>query len=386
MVRHPGAVAQLSPTCRRWWISFIVLSRVLPATGEQSKMPKASPSLPATLDRSSADAQLRDLQRDVDYDTKDFTIDYIIQEFHKGTFYIPPYQRKFVWDDRRRRRFIESVLLGLPIPFLFVAEMEDGLLEIVDGAQRIQTLEQFVNSDLRLQALEKLPALNGFSFRDLSEGQQRRFRNRALRMIVLDPSTSLEIRQDVFDRINTGSLNAKASEIRKGALAGPLYKVVQACAADPDFLRMCPISESVRKRGEADELVVRFFAYSADYKLFRHDVAAFLDDYIRRHRHHFDSGEMEQRFRRMIDFVGHYFPHGFAKSKAAKTTPRVRFEAISVGVHLALEVDSSLVPAPIDWLDSEEFRRHTTTHASNSGPKLRARVEYVRDQLLRKIA
>ena len=111
-------------------------------------MSKTKHSSSHALDLSAAEAQMRDLQRDVDYDTKDFTIDYIIQEFQKGTFYIPKYQRKFVWDDKRRRRFIESALLGLPIPFLFLAEMEDGLLEIVDGAQRIQTLEQFVNDDL----------------------------------------------------------------------------------------------------------------------------------------------------------------------------------------------------------------------------------------------
>ncbi|MDQ3489388.1 MAG: DUF262 domain-containing protein [Acidobacteriota bacterium] len=336
----------------------------------------------AALDRTAAEAQIRSLQRDVDYDTKDFTIDYIIQEFQKGNFYIPKYQRKFVWDDKRRWRFIESVLLGLPIPFLFLAEMEDGLLEIVDGAQRIQTLEQFVNGDLRLRTLDKLPMLSGFSFLDLSEGQQRRFRNRALRMIVLDAETSESIRQDIFDRINTGSLNAKASEIRKGAFRGPFYTVIQACATNPDFLRLCPISESVRRRGEPDELVLRFFAYADEYQQFRHDVVAFLDSYLRKHRESFDADEMSRRFSRMIDFVARYFPYGFAKALGARTTPRVRFEAIAVGVHLALEKNPSLVPATVDWLDSPEFKKHTTTHASNSGPKLRSRVEYVRDRLL----
>lgn len=344
-------------------------------------MPKLESS-PTAAKTASAEAQLREMQRDVDYDTKDFTVDYMIQEFQKGTFYIADYQRKFVWDPKRRRRFVESVLLGLPIPFLFLAEMEDGLLEIVDGAQRIQTLEEFVNGDLRLQGLEKLPALNGFRFSDLSEGQQRRFRNRALRMIVLDAATSLEIRQDIFDRINTGSLNAKASEIRKGSFGGPFYKVIQTCASEKEFLRTCPISDSVRKRGEAEELVLRFFAYSDDYQLFRHDVAAFLDDYIRRRRDSYSASEMTNRFRRVVAFVAAHFPSGFAKTAGAKTTPRVRFEAIAVGVHLALKEVPDLVPESMTWLDSADFRLHTTTHASNSGPKLRARVEYVRDRLL----
>ena len=185
------------------------------------------PAAKKKLDTDAADAQLRQKQSDVDYDTKDFTIDYIIQAFQGDRFYIPDYQRKFVWDVKRQRRFIESVLLGLPIPFLFIAEMDDGRLEIVDGAQRAQTLEKFVNGDLVLDRLEKLSALNGFRFKDLSDAQRRKFGNRALRMIVLDESTALDVRQDIFDRINTGSLTAKPSEVRKGAFGGPFYTVIQ---------------------------------------------------------------------------------------------------------------------------------------------------------------
>ena len=80
----------------------------------------ANPNPPSELERTAADQQVKALQKDVDYDTKDFTIDYIIQEFQNDDFYIPEYQRKFVWDDQRRCKFIESVLLGLPIPFVFL--------------------------------------------------------------------------------------------------------------------------------------------------------------------------------------------------------------------------------------------------------------------------
>jgi Protein of unknown function DUF262 len=347
------------------------------------RMAKGSASaVKEQLDREAADAQIKQKQSDVDYDTKDFTVDYLIKAFQDDYFYIPEYQRKFVWDPKRKRRFIESVLLGLPIPFLFIAEMDDGRLEIVDGAQRVQTLEAFVSGDLVLEGLEKLPALNGFHFSDLPDPQQRKFSNRALRMIVLDESTALDVRQDIFDRINTGSLPAKAGEVRKGAFGGPFYDVIQDCANNADFLKLCPITENVRKRGEAEELVLRFFAYSDSYKKFQHDVTSFLDNYIRQHRDTFDGAEMTERFSRMIAFVGKHFPYGFAKTDNSKATPRVRFEAISVGVHLALKEDPELVPPPVDWLDSPDFKQQTTTHASNSGPKLRARIEYVRDRLI----
>ena len=81
--------------------------------------------------------------------------------------------------------------------------------------------------------------------------------------------------------------------------------------------------------------------------------------------------------------VEKYFPYGFAKTKNAKSTPRVRFEAISVGVALALRENLDLVPDSMEWLGSEEFKKHTTTHASNSPRRVSGRIEYVRDVLLK---
>lgn len=97
-------------------------------------------------DKIAAEDQIKIQQKEAKYDLRDFTIDYIVQEFRKSLFFIPDYQ-KFIWPEKHRIDFIESGLLGLPIPMMFVADTDDGRLEIVDGAQRIQTLEWFVNND-----------------------------------------------------------------------------------------------------------------------------------------------------------------------------------------------------------------------------------------------
>jgi len=97
----------------------------------------------------------------------------------------------------------------------------------------------------------------------------------------------------------------------------------------------------------------------------------------------FDKETYEKEFRSMLNFVEKYFPYGFAKTKNAKSTPRVRFEAISVGVALALRENLDLVPDSMEWLGSEEFKKHTTTHASNSTKRVSGRIEYVRDVLLK---
>lgn len=159
-------------------------------------------------------------------------------------------------------------------------------------------------------------------------------------------------------------------------------KFVIACAKDELFKSLCPISKNLVDRREPEELVLRFFAYSESYRDFKHDVGGFLDDFLEKHDASFDQKTYKKEFDRTMNFVDAYFPHGFAKAKKATTTPRVRFESIAVGVNLALREKPNLVPKSLDWLTSKEFSYHTTTHASNSGPKLRGRVEYVRDQLL----
>jgi hypothetical protein len=337
--------------------------------------------------RHAAEVEIKAKQREVKYDLRDFTIDYIVREFKEGLFFIPDYQRKFVWDPKRQCRFIESVLLGLPIPMMFVADLDDGRLEVVDGAQRIFTLESFLSGELELTHLERLPSLIGFRFTDLPESQQRKLGTKALRVVVLEDSTTEATRQEIFDRVNTSPLAARPAEIRRGAHQGPFAKFLVKCAANPLFRKLCPISDMMRARREDEELPLRFFAYSDRYKTFKHDVDAFLTAFLRDQQSGFDEAKLRGEFDRMLQFVQAYFPYGFAKAQGFKSTPRVRFEAISVGVNLALRAAPALVPPPVlGWIDSDEFRSHVTTHASNSGPRMRNRIEFVRDRLLGRAA
>lgn len=334
-------------------------------------------------DRRAADDEIRNKQHEVRYDLRDFTIDFIVQMFREDRFFVPDYQRNFIWKERGKCRFIESVVLGLPIPMMFVADMEDGNLEIVDGAQRIQTLEQFLNGDLRLADLERIPSLNGFTYNDLSPAQQRKLGTKALRIVVLEDSTTAELRQEIFDRVNTSGEKARASEVRRGSLTGPFMDFVRELATSEIFKRLCPITKQSRDRREDEELVLRFLAYSDRHELFRHDVDKFLDKFAKDHRTKFDRARMSAEFFSSMKFVDANFPYGFGKGPSAKSTPRVRFEALAVGVNLALRENKSLVTGSVKaWLESAEFRILTTTHASNSGPRLRDRVHFVRDNLL----
>ena len=333
---------------------------------------------------SSGDEQLRQMQSEIEYDTKDYTLELLVQKFQREDFFIPPYQRGFVWEQADKTRFVESVLLGLPIPFMFFASCDDGRLEIIDGVQRMQTLSAFINNKFTLSKLEKLNLLENFYFKNFSESTRRKFLNRTLRIVVLAERSSNNVRQDLFNRINTTGMKATPSEIRRGSYFGPLKTLIEKLCENDLFIKLCPMTNKKIVRQERFEFILRFFAYLYNYQSFEHDVKNFLDKFLSDNLNICNIDKYESDFITMLTFVDKFFPFGFAKSKNARTTPRVRFEAISVGVALALNEKSNLVVDNIDWINSNDFKNHTTSDASNNQGKLAARIEYVRNMLLGK--
>lgn len=334
-------------------------------------------------DKQKADLQIKEMQKQIDYDTKDFTIELLINKFDRKDFFIPPYQRGFVWQPKNKTLFLESIFLGLPIPFMFFADCQDARQEVIDGAQRMQTLVEFNKNKLQLTGLKKLTDLNGFYFKDLSETQQRKFLNKSLRIIVLEEDTPTNARQDLFYRINTTGMKANDSEIRRGSYPGAFTTFIEECSKNQTFIALSPMSADRVKRHERFEFVLRFFAYLNEYENFDHTVNDFLDDYLIRNLVAFDEGKFRLEFNRMVEFVKSTFPYGFAKSEKAKATPRVRFEAIAVGSALALRENPNLKVNNLEWLNSKEFKDYTTSDASNNEGKLKIRVEYVENQLLK---
>ena len=336
--------------------------------------------------KKKAEEQIKNLRKEIDYTTRDYSIDFLVQKFREDEFYIPDeYQRQFIWDDDKKSLFIESVLLGLPIPLMFFSDTEDGRCEIIDGAQRTQSLEAFMSNDLELTNLKKLDSLLGFKYDDIPEYFKKKFDKTNIRVVVLSDETTLDIRQEIFTRINTSGVKANPIEVRRGQfMQTDFMRFIKECSEDDLFLKLCPLSETLKKRYEGQELVLRFFAYLNNYKNFDHRVDQFIDDYVDSNKDTFNRGEFLKEFRGMLDFVNKNFPYGFAKTKNAKATPRVRFEAIAVGVALALRENERLIVNNVDWIETDEFRVHTTSHASNSPSRVTGRIEYVRDMLLEK--
>ncbi|WP_315727631.1 DUF262 domain-containing protein [Bradyrhizobium sp. SZCCHNS2015] len=335
---------------------------------------------------------VEDARRDIRYVITDFSAELVISKFKEnaeaeGDIYVPEYQRGLAWSDDKKSYFIESLLLRIPTPPVFFYEVE-GRLEIVDGSQRIRTLVSFAKDGFSLRGLEKLDALNGFEFSKLPISVQRRLNNTPIRSYVLDQGTDESTRVDLFRRLNTSGKRLQDAEIRKGAFRGAFLDLVIECAASELFLEVVPhLGGRSDSQSERQELVTRLFVYAERYLDFRHDVRKFLDARMVEFNKTLSDSELDRlraEFQTVMRFVLKFFPSAFYRSEKGKLVPRVRFEAIAVGALLALRADPKLTPKSVEWLRSPEFEQLVRTDASNSAPKLRARIEFVRDRLLGK--
>lgn len=344
------------------------------------------------------EAEIDSKSKTYDFDTLEYPIEIIIKkyqeslasEFDEGVegegniIYVPDYQREYVWKTERKAKFIESILIGVPIPHFFFADVS-GKMEVVDGSQRIRTLHEFVNGNLRLKGLEELTLLNGKKFKDLSPSRRRRFINKGLKAIVLGEKTTDAARLDLFERINTGSDELRSAEIRKGAYAGAFWDFINECAENDRFKNLCPITEKVGLRAEGTERILRFFAYSDDLSGYNGRVSEFLNKYMKSTSAIFSDelkNQLSKKFEAMINFVELNFPYGFRKFENAKSSPRVRFEAISVGVSMALVVNPELKVSNVSWIESDEFKNVTRSDAANNKSNLFGRINYVKSSLL----
>lgn len=359
-------------------------------TARVSRQAKKAPRIITDAEKAVAETQIVEQSKRIEFYITEYSVELLASKVRSNEFQVPGYQREFTWEPDRKSRFIESLIMGLPIPFLFFWEMADGRLEIVDGSQRLRTIEEFVLGDFRLNDLDALPNLSGFRFADLPESRQRKITNRSIRGIVLNEHADEQARFDMFERINTSSKAANKAEVRRGALAGPFMAMVIELANLPQFVELAPVPQKSVLEREREELVTRFFAYGDGFEGYKDRPAEFLFAYTKKMNAAFEKDPTlaqayRQRFVEMLSFVQAVFPYGFRRIPTGKATPRARFEAISIGTYLALRSRPDLNqhrPRVDSWLTGNKFSDITGSDGANVIARLRGRVEFVRDRLL----
>ncbi len=345
--------------------------------------------------------QLKNERRTVDFDTFDIIVQQLLSMLEKKELDIAPvYQRQFRWDDVRCSQLVESYLLGIPVPSLFMATNADGTWELVDGVQRLSTLVKFAGSEelrnqlgafsqkliepLVLQGLEKLSEFNGLRFSDLPETIQRQFQLRPVKVITLNDKSDMKVRFDLFERLNTGGIVLTAQEIRSCVYRGRFSQFLEEMAKDENFNTVVWLTERQSLDGTKEECVLRFFAFLHRYKQFVHSVIDFLNTYMKDAAKSFDYAKGEITFRETFRQLASVFPDGIRRPSRKGSTPLNLLEGVAVGAALALREKSALRGTEANkWIGSEELRSYTMA-ATNNLAAVKGRIEFCRDKFLGK--
>ena len=262
----------------------------------------------------------------VSQERNDFLIPQVV-DFVKEKMWInirPEYQRRLVWDKSKKSRFIESLLMNIPVPPIFLFECELNRYEVMDGQQRINSILEFYDNSLPLTGLEKWDDLNGRTYKECPPIIQRGFdRRRIAAVVLLAESKSFgagkeDIRKLVFQRLNTGGLTLKPQELRNCLYSGPfnellielagnrLFDEIWGIPAYEDHITHGHVSRTLAEntlymRMTDCEIVLRFFAFRESERI-KGSVQSILDSCMERNRN-LDQKQRKEWHNRFIDIL-----------------------------------------------------------------------------------
>jgi len=190
----------------------------------------------------------------------------------------PEFQRYHVWDQNKSSRLIESVVLDVPLPIVYLAEEDDGRESVIDGQQRLTAFFDFLDSKLVLKRLEARRALNDKRFSELDKLLQNKIRRFPIRVITIRKESDKDLKFEIFERLNTGAVPLNDQELRNCIYRGSYNKLLRELASDPDFMFLLGISKPEKRMHDVG-LVLRFAAfYHATYLKYSPPMRRFLND------------------------------------------------------------------------------------------------------------
>lgn len=354
--------------------------------------------------------QISDERQHIATDRMDFSIGELVNMYEQQELIIhPEYQRLFRWTDTQKTALIESILLGIPIPPIFVAEDENGIWEVVDGLQRLSTLVSFFgklksdnavnefnafeedNDDVEIintnnkWCLEKgdiLKSLEGFNVDSLPLKYVLNIKRSSLRVEILRGQSRVTMKYELFKRLNSNGTKLTAQEIRNAIYRGldsSVNKLVEKLSKNPAFVSLTSLTKQKKKELYDQELVLRFMAFYDKNTEINNNTAKILDDFMERsvNDSQFDCSMYENIFNKTIILLEE-LNDTFVFKNANNAFVPAYFEAIMLGVANNIEAysnDTVLLSNKIKELkESQEFKQYMGS-ASNSKKRIERRLE-----------
>ncbi|WP_401738815.1 DUF262 domain-containing protein [Stenotrophomonas pavanii] len=233
--------------------------------------------------------------------TYDFAVRQLMDMVVEGDLILDPdYQRKYRWADEKASRFVESIVLNIPVPVLYFAEEPDGTFSVIDGQQRLTSLFRYIKvselanvfpdrglDELVLNDAMKLrPDLAGVRFVDLSREDRSTLAKRAIRCIVVLNESDPTLKFEVFERLNSGSASLSDQEVRNCLYRGSFNKLIKNLAENKKFQEMVALPDHATKAMKDAELVLRFFAFREidEESKYQDNYAEYLNNFMEENR------------------------------------------------------------------------------------------------------
>jgi hypothetical protein len=325
----------------------------------------------------------------------------------------PDFQRLFRWSEGKQSQFVESLILELPIPPIYVIEVEDGVYQLIDGLQRISSYLHFRGKHpsepegterfLTLTECDVLPMLNGHTYEDLPQAIQIKLKRHFIRMEVLRRESDKRLRYHMFKRLNTGGELLSPQEIRNCTirlLDNTFNDFLKRIVKEPDFETcMAQLTEEKRDQMYLEEYALRFFAIKNDQASYEKEIGDFLTEYMEsvadpEKAVRFDYSGEEQTFkttfRVLSDALGETAFSGVNKQgNPMGYFSSLHFEALTLGIQAHLDKLAAIGEAQQEKFKSalQDLKRDAAFQALTKGggknyaAALRRRIGFVEQRV-----
>lgn len=247
-------------------------------------------------------------ERTVKTQSIEYDLETLVKKIDKGIIKLDPdYQRRHRWGVETSSRLIESLILNIPIPTIYISqdvdvdsETEEYRYSVIDGQQRLTAMYNFFKGKYPLTGLETLEELNECYHKDLPPFLIRRLEERTVKCLRIDSTIDAQVKIDIFERLNSGSVKLEAQELRNAVFSGKFNLLCKELAINENFRKLLQIDLTAPemnnrvKKMEDVELVLRFFTlidgnYLNYKKSKERGFSDFLSDTIKSHNQHPDS-------------------------------------------------------------------------------------------------
>lgn len=305
----------------------------------------------------------------------DYTVDRLVDRLNSAKIIIPDFQRKYVWNIKDASRFIESLILGLPVPGVFLCqEKGTNKMLVIDGQQRLKSLQFFYNKVFKDSQIFKLKGvqedLEGLTIDDMDSNDRNKLDDSVIHATVIkqdspeDDDSSIYM---IFERLNTGGMKLVPQEIRACIYHGPFNEMLVELANNEDWKKIYTVEN---QRLKSEELILRFFTLHERFQDYKKGLKGFLNKYMEQNQEICTQrkNELVNLFSSSISFI--YSTIGDNAFRLSKNLNAAVYDSVMIGVANRLKGKGDIdhdrfMESYRQLLENREYRRFVESNTSS---------------------